>query len=105
MRKYDKTTYKPERAERMARDTFSRLLQAKNLMAARKGFGSFRDAVPYEATAEDVSKWIRASKEDKPGILNRILYIIDNYKAPQKPKRRRPGRGHVAEATPEDFSS
>lgn len=83
MRKYDKTTFDPEKAERMARDTFSKLLQARNLMETSKRFGTFRKPIQYSAIEKDVKAWARAnSPRSKRAILERIRSTVDNYYIP-----------------------
>jgi len=78
-RKYDRTSYRPKLAEEMARDTFSRLLQARNMMAKRGRFGSFREPVPYSAIESKVSEWVRANSKQKKVILGQIRNIIMTF--------------------------
>lgn len=85
-RKYDKTTFRPELAEEMARDTFSRLLIARNKMAANGKFGAFAPPVSYSDIESQVSEWVRANPRRKQEIMNQIRQIIRIKRNPVKPK-------------------
>jgi hypothetical protein len=79
MEKYDKTTFDPGKAFDMARDTFSKLLQARNLMAASGRFGRFQKPIPFEAIEDKVREFALAADDKKGEILRQIQYVITHY--------------------------
>ncbi len=61
----------------MARETFDKLLEARNDMAKSGKFGSFTKPVKYEDISDLVNKWLGAKKnEDKTKIWNEIIQTI-----------------------------
>ncbi len=93
VRKVDKTNFDPVKAERMAADTFSRLLRARNMMERRGTFGAFRKPISYDLIKDDVARWVRAGDKEKPKILQLIRNKIDmwfiNQNAPVPERRKR----------------
>ena len=79
VRKVDKTGFDPSKAERMAEDTFSRLLRARNLMERSRKYGSFRKPISYDLIRADVGRWIRADEKNKAIIFGEIKARIDKW--------------------------
>jgi RHS repeat-associated protein len=83
VRKVDKTNFDPGKAERMAADTFSRLLRARNMMENTKRYGAFRKPIDYSLIKDDVARWVRADDKAKPIILKEIRTKVDQWFAAQ----------------------
>lgn len=90
MEKYDKTTYDPAKAVKMARDTLAKLLKARNLMERSGRFGAFRRPVPWETDKfinDKLWQWANTIGRDaKRDILFEIMRYVANYDSESSPK-------------------
>jgi hypothetical protein len=75
----DKTDSDPAKAERMAEDTFKRLVSARNTLAGTGRSGSFYRPISYGAIKPLVARWVRESDpQKKAAILGEIRRKIQN---------------------------
>jgi len=84
MAKYDKTTFNPEKAVKMARDTLAKLLAARNLLAASGRVGTLRDPVPWEKNKfinDKLWQWANTEgRDEKRVILIEIMRYALQYR-------------------------
>lgn len=88
VRKVDKTDFDPGKAERMAADTFSRLLRARNMMENRGRYGAFNKPIDYSLIKDDVARWVRADEKTKPKIMIEMKMKIDRWISSQRQEER-----------------
>ncbi|MBK6722999.1 MAG: RHS repeat-associated core domain-containing protein [Acidobacteria bacterium] len=98
VRKVDKTNYNPSKAERMAADTISRLLEARSRMERSGRYAAFGRAIPVALIQPYIARWVRAKDDDKPKILDEMkaaydawnlrMFIIEQTKKRHQPVRR-----------------
>lgn len=92
-RKYDRTTFDPDKAVRMTRDTLGYLLKAIARLEQSGKYGKFAKAVDFSKFESKMWEWARAdSREKKAAVLKRIrTIIIDSRREdePEKPQRKK----------------
>jgi hypothetical protein len=75
----DKTDSDPAKAERMAEESFKRLVSARNMLAASGRSGTFYRPISYGAIKPLVGRWVRESDpQKKAAILREIRKKIQN---------------------------
>jgi hypothetical protein len=93
--KYDRTSFDPDKAERMARDTLGRLMLAMSMMAASKKFGSFQKPVSFERFESKFREWARTNDpKEKKRLIKEIKILIlrarEDKTEPADKKRKTP---------------
>ena len=88
-RKYDRTTFDPDKAVRMARDTLGYLLKAIAKLQQAGKYGKFAKPVDFSRFESEMGEWARAdSREKKAAILKRIRTIIISSRREDEPDER-----------------
>ncbi len=86
MAKYDKTTFDPEKAVRMARDTLAKLLAARNALVASGRLTALRRPIPWENDRfinDKLLEWAKTEgRNEKRQILFEIMRYAVNYGKP-----------------------
>jgi RHS repeat-associated protein len=84
-RKYDRTSFNPSKAERMARDTLGRLIMATNMMAATDRFGSFGKPVSFDHFETQFKEWAKTNDpKEKARLIKQIRLIIIRVQSEQE---------------------
>jgi len=90
--KYDQTTFDPEKAVRMARDTLGKLIQIRNQLAAKSRFGPYRKPVPVDDKFinDKLLQWAKTEgRDEKRKILIEIMRYATYY-GQQPPQTTKP---------------